>query len=151
MQFGILIRGIWRSVRVATGIVIVAGALSVAYRCWLVPKGVEPYSLSHDVRSGTACLVAIESVEQRWWSTHNRYVTSEEFSSKRDVALNNDSHLQSCEGFSFNITANNLSYSIQLVPMSSNKLLSFFIQKDGPIRIGTREHPATANSGLLRP
>ena len=151
MQPNILKQRLLKRVAGAAGCVALVCVMIVSYRTMRAPRIVERYSFSRDIRAGAACLNALKAAEDKWHSKHGRYATAEELRDANEGEFGTQRSRPFCDSFWFSVNVTSRSYSIQLIPASQQRLLSFFTEQGGPIRVGTRERPATRSSEALPP
>jgi hypothetical protein len=126
----------------------VIGAASVfAVYLWIGRVSRREFPLNADLLRSLAVLKRVVAAENRCYELTHRYADLNDLGPGGCGGLTDaGAH----DGFKVLVSAQGLTYSVLVHPVSKERLHSLYTDQDGVIHFGTRDFPAGPNSALLR-
>ena len=134
--------------KIGTG-VIVAILACIAIQVAVMRMHSEKYSVSADVTAAIHVIKLIHVAETRCKDLQGTFVARDLLGQHGCGGLAQSLTSGVIDGYNIQIGASHENYEVLLIPAGDTRMLSFYSDETQAIRVGTREHQASARSGLL--
>jgi hypothetical protein len=120
---------------------------SIAWFIW--SRRLSEFNLGDDLHHALGVLDRVRIGERRCFNTKGMFVPLQDLGSQGCGGIEGDLSTGAEDGFEVEVHDSPTTYSVRVHPRDTSRFHSLFSDQTGTIHFGTRDRPATAETGIL--